>query len=283
MKLFMIRDCITPCCNPFQINNPPSCIIIVRIFLCKIGSTRRSVICGCGILLIFVAEIMSSIVQNKKTMKRTLFIMSLVASSVISIAQKGNWYVGGVVGFATNSAKAPNGFKTTATTWAFAPEAGTFLKDDIQLGLALGLSGSSDKNDNAKIQTSTNFSPTAYARKFFKITDNFSAFGGFYLNFFTGTTTSYTSTPSVKSTDTGIGLRLGVGIAYALSPRFTALGQYGLMGFQTVSSKVGGSSAGSDTSFNFGVNTVGSSSLIQGNGSGAVFNIGLYYTFKKAS
>lgn len=214
-------------------------------------------------------------------MKRTLFIMSMVASSLFSMAQKGNWYVGGVVGYTSNTSKAPNGFKTMGSFWAFGPEAGTFLKDDIQLGFVLGLGGSSSKNDNTKIGTSTNFSPTAYVRKFFKVTDNLSTFAGFYFNYSTGTMTNYTVTPSVESTDSGIGLRLGIGVAYALSPRFTAVGQYGLMGYQSLSSKVAGVDNGTDSSFSFGVNTVGSGSLSQGNGSGAVFNIGLYYTFKQ--
>ncbi|MBI1769957.1 MAG: outer membrane beta-barrel protein [Bacteroidetes bacterium] len=210
-------------------------------------------------------------------MKRNLCIIAMVALPFILMAQKGNWYVGGVVGYASNTLKSASGFKTVNSSWAFGPEAGTFLQDDIQLGLALGVSGSSSKNDNGKIQTTSSVSPTAYVRKFFKVTDDLSMFAGFYLNYSSGTTTDYTATPSVKSTDSGVGLRLGVGIAYALSERFTAVGQYGLMGYQTVSLN----NAGSNSSFNFGVNTVGSSTLSQGNGSGAVFNIGLYYTFKK--
>lgn len=214
-------------------------------------------------------------------MKKALFILTMVASSFVATAQKGNWYVGGVVGFASNTSKDASGFKTINSSWAFGPEGGTFLKDDIQLGLALGLGGSSSKNDSKTITTSTNFGPTVYIRKFFKITDNFSTFAGFYLNYANGKTTDYTFTPSTESTSSSVGLRLGVGVAYALSPRFTAVGQYGLMGYQTTSFKTGGNSNGSESSFNFGVNTVGSSTLSQGNGSGAVFNIGIYYTIKK--
>ncbi len=147
--------------------------------------------------------------------------------------------------------------------------------------LPSGWSGSSEKDDNGKIFTSTNFSPTVYVRKFFKVTDNFSTFAGFYLNYANGKTTDYTFTPSTESTSSGVGLRLGVGVAYALSPRFTAVGQYGLMGYQSTTNKVDGNNTGTDSSFNFGVNTVGSSTLSQGNGSGAVFNVGIYYTFKK--
>jgi hypothetical protein len=212
-------------------------------------------------------------------MKKTLFILTMVASAFGTMAQKGNWYIGGVVGFASNTEKSPSGFKTTSSSWAFGPEGGTFLKDDIQLGLVLGLSGTTEKNDNGKISSSSNLSPTVYVRKFFKITDNFSTFGGFYLNYINGKSTDFTSTPSIESTQSGIGLKLGIGVAYALSPRFTAVGQYGLLGYQSVKNKTSGNDAGTDSSFNFGVNTVGST-LSVGNGSG-VFNVGIYYTFKK--
>lgn len=214
-------------------------------------------------------------------MKRTLLSMALVASSIISMAQKGNWYVGGLVGYSSSTLKSSTGFATTSSSWAFAPEVGTFLKDDIQLGFALGLGGTSQKNDTKDLQSSTVLIPTVYGRKFFKITDGFSTFAGVYLGYTSAKTTDNTSTPSVDITLSGINIRLGIGIAYALSPRFTAVGQYGLLGFSSLSTKVAGADAGTISNFSFGVNTVGSSTLPQGNGSGAVFNIGLYYTFVK--
>jgi len=70
-------------------------------------------------------------------------------------------------------------------------------------------------------------------------------------------------------------------MAFALSPRWTAVGQYGQLGYTSVKFKQDGTETSKESDFNFGVNTVGSSSFVQGNGSGAVFNIGLYYTFHK--
>lgn len=206
-------------------------------------------------------------------MKTILLTLAMAASALVSMAQKGSWYIGGTVGYSTLSSENASGFKTTYTSWSLAPEAGTFLKDNIQLGLALGLSGTSSENDNTKIQTTTTISPTAYVRKFYKITDDFSAFAGFYLNFINGTSTNYLSTPSVESTQSGIAARVGVGVAYSLSPRFTAVGQYGVLGYQSITSKTAGTKTGSDSSFSFNVNTVGT---------GSVFNVGLYYTFKQA-
>lgn len=214
-------------------------------------------------------------------MKKVLLLWLFATSSLVTVAQSGNWYIGGVGGFGSSTNESASGFKTTNSSWAFGPEVGTFINDNIQLGLYLGVSGSSQKNDNGDIQSSTSISPTIYGRKFFKITDNFSTFAGLYLNISSGTTKDYTGTPTSESTQSGFGVRLGVGIAYALSPRFTAVGQYGLMGYQSSSSKVDGIDAGSNSGFDFGVNTIGSSTLSQGNGSGSVFNIGLYYTLKQ--
>jgi hypothetical protein len=214
-------------------------------------------------------------------MKKNLLILALVASATIASAQKGSFYIGGVVGYSSTSSTSAFGNKTDTKNWAFGPEGGTFLKDDIQLGLALGISGSSSAYNGSDTYKTSSVSPTVYGRKFFKVTDNFSLFSGLYINYTSGKTTTY-GPGSVENTQTGFGVRLGVGVAYALSPRFTALGQYGLLGYQSLKNKTNGSDNGSDSNFSFGVNTVGSSTLVQGNGSGAVFNIGIYYTFKTA-
>lgn len=212
-------------------------------------------------------------------MKRVLLLSMLIASSLCAAAQAGNWYIGGVGGYGTSTDQSPSGFKWSDTSWAFGPEVGTFLNDEIQVGLYLGLSGTSRKNDYSDVESTTSFSPTIYTRKFFKITDNFATFAGFYFNITSGTTKQVLPA-TFESVQSGFGVRLGVGIAYALSDRFTAVGQYGLFGYQSTSTKVDGNDAGSNTSFDFGVNTIGASSFSQGNG-GSVFNIGLYYTLKK--
>jgi len=203
-------------------------------------------------------------------MKKTLILISMVVISSMAMAQQGNWYIGGLAGFSSSKSTPNSGNETVNTTWNFAPEGGTFLKDDIQLGIALGLGGDKTKiggNDNFK---TSNLSPTIYGRKFFKITDSFSTFAGLYLDFINNKSTSYA--PTVFETKTsGFGARIGIGVAYALSPRFTALGQYGLLGFKSTKDKDNGSEVGKDSSFNFGVNST----------SGSVFNVGIYYTFIK--
>lgn len=118
--------------------------------------------------------------------------------------------------------------------------------------------------------------PTLYLRYFFHLTDHFSLFTGLYLNYYYGTYKYYSYTKSeteMKGTHSGLGGRLGIGIAYALSPRFTAVAQYGLAGFSSIGYKDKDNKLiNTVTKFDVGINTVGT---------GSVFNIGLYYTFKK--
>ncbi len=213
-------------------------------------------------------------------MKKQFLVLMIVLISSITYAQKGSWYIGGVAGYGTNTTEPTNGTKSTTTSWAFGPEIGTFLKNDIQLGFILGLNGSTEKDDDVKTSDFFGFSPTVYVRKFKKVTDNFSLFSGLYFNYLSGESTDFTSTPEEKFKGSGFGISLGIGAAYALSPRWTAVGQYGLLGYSTITYKQDDTETGKESDFNVGVNTVGSSSFVQGNGSGAVFNIGIYYTFK---
>lgn len=205
-------------------------------------------------------------------MKKSLFLLILALLSFQGIAQKGNWYIGGTGGFnsSTDKAPSPGTSSQTISNWDFAPEVGTFLKDDIQLGAALRFGGGSTKNETTSLSSNSTVSPIVYARKFFTITDNLSTFAGLYLNYFSSTNKD--EALGYEDKESGFGATMGVGIAYALSPKFTAVGQYGVLGFSSSSKTFNGNDNGSSSSFNFGVNTVGS---------GTVFNIGIYYTFVK--
>lgn len=203
-------------------------------------------------------------------MKKTLILISMIAMSSVAMAQTGSWYAGGMLGYGSATSKDANDKKDVTNTWSFSPEIGTFLKDDIQVGIVLGLGGSTSKYDGTEYNKTSSLSPTIYGRKFFKVTDNFNVFGGLYLNYISGKTneTDQLGTKT-ESKQSGFGAKLGVGVTYALSPRFTAVGQYGVLGYQNVNNKVGGNDAGSDSNFGLDINTTGA----------AVFNIGIYYTF----
>jgi hypothetical protein len=215
-------------------------------------------------------------------MKKLFLVLSMIVMTFTVLAQQGSWYIGGAVGYGSDKSES-GGEEEVSTEWAFAPEVGTFVKDDLQLGIFLGIGGGNEKVDGDDQFKYSLFSPTIYGRKFFKITDNFSTFAGLYLNIGTGGYTDYSSGSSLTVDQSGFGVSLGLGVAYALSPRFTAVGQYGALGYQSSKSKFEGEEIGSDNSFRLGVNTVGYGVLPQGNGSGSVFNIGIYYTFKPAN
>lgn len=219
-------------------------------------------------------------------MKKTILIFSLFVFTLSASAQQGSWYLGGLAGYSSSTNKDTDDNKTVNSTWAFGPEFGTFLSDNLQLGFITGLSGGTRKVGDNKDYSYTVFSPTVYVRHFYRITDNFSTFGGLYLGYISGNMTDYdyNTDPAeeTKSSQSGFSARIGIGVTYALSPRFTAVGQYGLMGYSSVSNKNNdGEKTSTDSNFDFGVNTVGGSTLSQGNGSGAVFNIGIYYTIKQ--
>ena len=143
------------------------------------------------------------------------------------------------------------------------------LRDDIQLGLVLGLGGSKTKFDGDETGSTSRFSPTVYGRKFFKVTEQFSMFGGLYLSLINEKSTDKSSGYEIEMKSNGFGAKVGVGCAYALSPRFTAVGQFGVLNFQSVSNEVEGNDAGKSSDFGLDINTFGA----------AAFNVGLYYTF----
>jgi hypothetical protein len=203
-------------------------------------------------------------------MKKALILISMVTLSFVAMAQQGSWYIGGLAGFSSSKSEAAGGGpETVNSSWAFSPEIGTFLKDDIQLGIALGIGGSKTEFDGDDESKSSQLNPTLYGRKFFKITDNFSTFAGLYLDLVNEKNTDYD--PTIESKTSGFGARVGIGVAYALSPKFTAVGQYGLLGFQSTKDEVDGDEVSKASSFDFGVNSTG----------GSVFNVGIYYTFKQ--
>src|SRR5204862_6698585 len=116
-------------------------------------------------------------------MKKQFLILMIVLISSVTYAQKGSWYIVGVAGYGTNTTEPTTGTKSTTTSWAFGPEIGTFLKNDIQLGFILGLNGSTEKDDYDKTSDFFGFSPTIYVRKSKKVTDNFSCFTGLYFTY----------------------------------------------------------------------------------------------------
>jgi Outer membrane protein beta-barrel domain len=188
----------------------------------------------------------------------TLLVILFAASA--TYAQKGSWYVGGQLGFNSKTDKITGGPDVTTTTWNVAPEVGTFLQNNLQLGFAVNLGGS-----NAPGLTQTTFAPVLYLRRFYPVGDKFSLFTGIVGNFKTGSEKLNGEDVSIS----GWGLNLTLGAAFAVSKTFTLVGQYGMLGYSYEERKFGNDK--SSTS-NFGINV---------NSLGPVFNVGIYWTFKE--
>jgi Outer membrane protein beta-barrel domain len=175
-------------------------------------------------------------------------------------AQKGSWYIGGQLGYNSQTEKNTGSADVTTSSWSVAPEIGTFLQNNLQLGLAVNLGGS-----NAPNTSETKFSPVLYLRRFYTVSDKFSLFTGIVGNFTTGSTKVNNQSGNLS----GWGLNLSLGAAYAVSKTFTAVAQYGLFGYSYEETKINGNKSSVS---NVGLNV---------NSLGPVFNVGLYWTFKE--
>jgi hypothetical protein len=187
-------------------------------------------------------------------------LLILLFAFSLGYAQKNSWYIGGQLGFNSRTEKNTGSADVTTTTWSVAPEVGTFLQKDLQLGFALNLGGSSSTNTSE-----TTFSPVLYLRKFYPVGDKFSLFTGIVGNFTTGSTKENDQSGTLS----GWGLNLSLGAAYAVSKTFTIVGQYGLFGYSYESQKF---DTTKNSVSNFGLNV---------NSLGPVFNVGIYWTFKE--
>ncbi len=192
---------------------------------------------------------------------KSIFTLLLILFTVtFTYAQKNSWYVGGQLGFNSKTEKNTGSADVTTTTWNVAPEVGTFLQNNLQLGFALNLGGSNTTNNSE-----TTFSPVIYLRRFYPVGDKFSLYTGIVGNFTTGST----KVNGESGTLSGWGLNLTLGAAFAVSKTFTVVGQYGLLGYTYESTKF---DTGKSSVSNFGLNV---------NSLGPVFNVGLYWTFKE--
>jgi hypothetical protein len=188
----------------------------------------------------------------------TLLVLFFAASA--TYAQKGSWYVGGQLGYNSRTESNTGAADIKTDTWSVAPEIGTFLQNNLQLGFAVNLSGL-----NSDSITQTAFSPVLYLRRFYPVGDKFSLFTGIVGNFKTGSQKQN----GEDGTLSGWGLNLSLGAAFGISKTFTLVGQYGLLGYSYEEVKFGSDKSSVS---NFGVNV---------NSLGPVFNVGLYWTFKE--
>jgi len=211
-------------------------------------------------------------------MKQFFFLILLALSASAVHAQKNSFYIGGQAGFNSTSTDVENNGNTTTTSksnnYSFSPEVGTFLTNQVQLGVGFTFSGSRQETPATltTIGLTTNinrYGGTIYSRYFFG-EGNFRPFIGLNASVLPGNSTAeYTGTGStIRANTLDLGANLNAGFGYGLTKRVTLVGSFGTFGFQRTTSKQEGNNVKTTTN-NFGLNA---------NTLGNLFNVGLYFT-----
>lgn len=170
-------------------------------------------------------------------MKKFLLVAAILcAAFTSSYAQQGSMYIGGGVGFMEDY-------------WKFAPEAGYWLKDNIQLGLVLFMEGD---NTNPGFDQTT-IAPHAYGRYWFPVSEKFALYVGANLRI-----NSVSQDPDAGNDNTTVDFFADAGVSYSIAPRWGMVGRLAALGAY-------------DGDFQLDANMSPQS----------IFNVGIYYTFKE--
>jgi hypothetical protein len=209
-------------------------------------------------------------------LKKTIIAMALVATTLSANAQRGSWYAGGAVGFSSETQKTENSGTETkgpqTTDWSFRPEVGTFLTDNVQVGIGLTLGGSKvdQRGTTTNVSKSMYTGGTIYGRYFFGKAA-FRPFVGVNISVLPGTTENETGSGTIKYKIMTMGANLNAGFSYALAPRVCVVGSFGTLGFQRETSKLDGSDA----------KTTKTTAGLDASTLNERFNVGVYYTLTK--
>ena len=212
-------------------------------------------------------------------MKQLILSLALLSGTLAAHAQKGSFYIGGQAGFNSTSTEVENRGTTTTTSksnnYSFSPEIGTFLSNQVQLGVGFTFSGSRQEtpanlNFSASTARINRYGGTIYSRYFFG-EGVFRPFIGLNASVLPGnSSTDYQDgSNTLKANTLDIGANLNAGFGYGLTKRVTLVGSFGTFGFQRSTSKQEGNDIKTTTN-NFGLNA---------NTLGNLFNVGLYFTF----
>lgn len=214
-------------------------------------------------------------------MKYLSLLAALTLCTTAAHAQKNSFYIGGQAGFNSTTTTLDNNGTSTTTSklnnYSFSPEIGTFLTNQVQLGVGFTFSGSKQETPNATVvgttlsSTVNRYGGTVYSRYFFG-EGNFRPFVGVNVSLLPGNSTVESvgvTNPTAKYNTLDFGANLNAGFGYGLTKRLAVVGSFGTFGFQSSTSKQEGSNVKITTN-NFGLNA---------NTLGNLFTVGVYYTF----
>lgn len=213
-------------------------------------------------------------------MKKAFLTLGIGILTFSSQAQQGSWYIGGNAGYHSSQTRMETGSTITATekfsTWSFSPEIGTFLTNNIQLGVALTIGGTQTER-SMPITTINKYNVTGgtvYGRYFFG-SGAFRPFLGVNVSVLPGSSSVHDANGTMigaKNNEMYLGANLNAGFALALNSRVAVVGSFGALGFNRSTSQSSGSSTKIVTE-SFGFENAGTL--------GQRFNVGIYYTFFK--
>lgn len=200
-------------------------------------------------------------------MKKLITLCVVVLFAFGAKAQLNNWYVGGIIGFSSNSEDYGNNTKTTS--WAFGPEVGVGIGENWSVGLVLGLNGMNVSDDNGDVSSTFMFVPDIYGRRWWTLADRLKLFAGLDLTFGSGNSTQYNvgqQGVDVVTDVSSFGVNLNSGIAYSLADRWTLLFKLAGVGFDS-------STRADNTDTTFWL--LGDGNVTNGN----FLFVGIYWTF----
>ncbi len=213
--------------------------------------------------------------------KIKLLAVALLIGAGVS-AQQGQWYVGGVLGF---SSQGNDQNDDKYSTWNAAPEVGYWLKNDIQVGIALGAMGNTTTTYSedpflGEIETEVkvnDFSPRLYGRKYWSVGDRLMTYAGLNFDIITGKSTTTVDPENGESAEqemkrSGFGAEVDFGVSFALSESFSIMGRIAALSYTLETTEMTDVDDSAVSTNTFG---------LLGDTYSAPFNIGLYYTFVK--
>lgn len=204
-------------------------------------------------------------------MKKITFIAALLLCATV-YGQKGSWYLGGSAGASMGDSR-NGGISQTRNSWNVSPEVGTFLTNNLQLGLGISYGSSNITIKEQSKLKMDGFGGNIHARYLFG-ENTFRPFLGIGVSYnegksstatYLGPDNGYVVLPYGSSKQQTFNASLTAGFFYNLSPRFSLYGSINVLGYNHM--KAGGQ-VYRDLGFN--ASTLGSR-----------FSVGVYYTFKK--
>lgn len=197
---------------------------------------------------------------------KKIILASILLLGITAYGQtKGSWYIGGSAGFSVGSTTQGN---TTAkrSAWSASPEVGTFLTNNIQLGLGITSSGSHSDFMTSGSLRNLQFGGSVYSRYLFG-DGAFRPFVGVRASYLMGQSKiNPGNSNDISTLDVGF----TAGFAYYVTPRIGIFGSVGLLGYTNMKTKITGVPDRVDQDFGFNASTLGNR-----------FTIGMYYTFCK--